>query len=54
MDDATDVCLSYYDISQWAGPLLGDFQCYSDCYAVLYYRVGGLGYINGWEEGSWR
>ena len=25
VDDATDVCLPYDDVSQWSGPLLGDF-----------------------------
>ena len=51
MDDAIDVWFLLLNISQWAGSLLGDFNCYQDCYPILYYRVGGLGFINGWETG---
>ena len=54
VDDANDVCLSYFILSQWVGSLLGGFDQYQNCYAVFCYRVGRFGSNRGWEEGYQR
>ena len=52
LDDADDVCLSDPAVSQWPGPVLGDFKCHQYCNAVLCYRLGGTGFDDG-EEGGY-
>ena len=47
MDDAIDVWFLLLNISQWAGSLLGDFNCYQDWYPILCCRMGRLGFNNG-------
>ncbi len=49
VDDANDVCLPLFIISQRTGSLLGDFKCYQNWSPVCCYWVGRVGSLNGWE-----
>jgi len=40
MDDATDVCLLHFILSQWAGSFLGNIKCYQDWSPIFCNRLG--------------
>ncbi len=47
VDDATDVCLLCFIISQWSGCLLAGVKCYQHRYSVLCYWMGSFDSIKG-------
>ena len=54
VDDANDVCLLNFDISQWAGSLLGDFKYYQNRYSVFFHGVGSFSSSFGSEANCQR